>query len=203
MMRSFAAALLFLVYAQAVPLVIRSSSSNADAAATVDFVVLLAANKTHPYQVHAVLADMNMTVGHPNVMQVYNNSAFSGFAVKADAQCQDAMSTMDAIHVMEENVVVSSQVIEREDAVWGLERISLGTSGGSPTAPSADYQYNTPNPGQGVNIYVVDTGIYAQNVDFGGRVQGGFPNNASAVDTDGHGTHVAGESLIVCWTDLD
>src|SRR5262249_33292440 len=62
--------------------------------------------------------------------------------------------------------------------------------------PDATSSYTYPNTASSVTAYVIDTGIYAANSDFGGRVGpgqnfvGSDPNNTT--DCNGHGTHVAG-----------
>lgn len=70
-------------------------------------------------------------------------------------------------------------------APWPLDRID-GTKDGSYTYGSS---------GEGVRIYIVDTGVDASHPDFGGRVADGFDafgENLDQVDCHGHGTHVAG-----------
>lgn len=73
--------------------------------------------------------------------------------------------------------------------LWGLDRTDQ-------VAATLDGQYNYPDSaGSGVRIYVVDTGVQADNPQFSGRIIPGFDatgsNNAS-IDCHGHGTHVAG-----------
>jgi hypothetical protein len=71
---------------------------------------------------------------------------------------------------------------------WGLDRIdqrALPLSG----------SYTYPSDGNGVTAYVIDTGILASHVDFGGRVRAGFSainEGRGTVDCNGHGTHVTG-----------
>lgn len=73
-------------------------------------------------------------------------------------------------------------------ATWGLDRIDQH---GMPL--SNTYNYN--KTGTGVNVYVIDTGIRATHVDFGGRVTLDFDSvgdGQNGNDCQGHGTHVAG-----------
>ncbi len=72
---------------------------------------------------------------------------------------------------------------------WGLDRIdqrNLPFNNG----------YSYPNTGAGINVYIIDSGVYA-NSDFGGRVNssGGYTavnDGYGTSDCNGHGTHVAG-----------
>lgn len=72
---------------------------------------------------------------------------------------------------------------------WGLDRIDQ-------TALPMDSTYNYPtSAGEGVRVYVVDTGVMASNPDFAGRVLPGadmLGQGLEAADCHGHGTHVAG-----------
>jgi subtilisin family serine protease len=73
---------------------------------------------------------------------------------------------------------------------WGLDRLD----GPSVTR---DGIYNPPRTGQGVHLFLLDTGLYAQHQDFAGRVGAGFDATAVTGTTDdcgswSHGSHVAG-----------
>jgi cerevisin len=76
--------------------------------------------------------------------------------------------------------------------LWGLSRIS---SVDRPNYPYAKYFYNK-GDGEGVDVYVVDTGVYLEHSEFEGRAYHGFTANGvrseGDVDKNGHGTHVAG-----------
>ena len=56
------------------------------------------------------------------------------------------------------------------------------------------YTFSCPGLGQGVDIYVLDTGIFAEHIEFENRVADGIsfvPGDESVADTMGHGTHCA------------
>lgn len=55
------------------------------------------------------------------------------------------------------------------------------------------YQYD-PNGGEGVKVYVIDTGVNVDHIDFGGRASWGHtvPNGDLDSDGNGHGSHCAG-----------
>ncbi|MCJ1473894.1 serine protease [Lambiella insularis] len=86
----------------------------------------------------------------------------------------------------------SSDDIETEkNAPWGLARISHRNSLSFSTFNK--YLY-TADGGEGVDVYVIDTGTNIDHVDFEGRASWGktIPANDQDVDGNGHGTHCSG-----------
>ena len=159
--------------------------------APIEHVVLLGPDHQAPHHIHTVLAELQLTPDHDDVLHVYNNSAFKGFALYADRQRCSSLANMSSVAVLEKNAKVHKSVLTRSPAPWGLERISLGTAGSSQIGLNSSYSYNNVTLGKGVDIYMIDTGLYTENVDFGGRATMAWPNS-SIVGTDGHGTHTAG-----------
>jgi len=90
---------------------------------------------------------------------------------------------------MKTSGAISKRALTTEsNAPWGLGRISHTAKG------STNYIYDT-TAGSGTCSYVLDTGIYTANNDFGGRAT--FLANFDTTDNSnndllGHGTHVAG-----------
>eukprot|EP01059_Diplonema_ambulator_P030427 TRINITY_DN520_c0_g1_i5.p1 TRINITY_DN520_c0_g1~~TRINITY_DN520_c0_g1_i5.p1 ORF type:complete len:468 (+),score=144.97 TRINITY_DN520_c0_g1_i5:32-1405(+) len=74
------------------------------------------------------------------------------------------------------------------EAGWGLRALHT-VDGGIAEA----YMYNATG-GEGVVVYVLDTGVRCSHTVFNGRCEWGanFAPNTTDTDVDGHGTHVAG-----------
>ncbi|KAG8885737.1 subtilisin-like serine protease [Tulasnella sp. 332] len=80
-------------------------------------------------------------------------------------------------------------------ATWGLQRISsaLGLiSNSDPTALTYTYRFN-PDAGEGVDVYVIDTGVLVTHNEFGGRAKMVYTTpGLNQTDDNGHGSHVSG-----------
>ncbi|KAF9970598.1 hypothetical protein BGZ73_006664 [Actinomortierella ambigua] len=79
-------------------------------------------------------------------------------------------------------------MIQKNSPSWGLPRVSQRN-----LPLNADYFYPK-QAGEGVDVYVIDTGINIHHVDFQGRARWGTNTVPGTPDTDenGHGTFVAG-----------
>ena len=78
-----------------------------------------------------------------------------------------------------------------KNAPWGLARVSHRDSLSFSTFNK--YLYAA-DGGEGVDVYVIDTGTNVEHVDFEGRAEWGktIPANDEDVDGNGHGTHCSG-----------
>ncbi len=78
-----------------------------------------------------------------------------------------------------------------KNAPWGLARISHRDSLSLGTF--SKYLYSS-DGGEGVDVYIIDTGTNVKHVDFEGRAHWGktIPANDEDLDGNGHGTHCSG-----------
>ena len=74
----------------------------------------------------------------------------------------------------------------QSNATWGLDRIDLHNL-------PLNNTYTWDATGNGVNAYIIDSGILYSNQEFGGRAKFAYDAfEGDGVDRHGHGTHVAG-----------
>ncbi|KAF9049153.1 hypothetical protein BJ165DRAFT_1464594, partial [Panaeolus papilionaceus] len=83
-------------------------------------------------------------------------------------------------------------LVNQTDAPWGLARVSSKRMLFSmpDTALSFTYMYHS-SGGACSDIYIVDTGINTDHIDFGGRSRWGVTITGRTSDENGHGTHCA------------
>ncbi|KAI0366725.1 hypothetical protein BV20DRAFT_971453 [Pilatotrama ljubarskyi] len=123
-----------------------------------------------------------------------------GYAGKFSEATIEQLRQMPEVEYVEKDQIVRTLEVERievekhatqKGAPWGLARIShreklkFGTF--------TKYEYDS-DGGEGVDVYVIDTGINVDHVEFEGRASWGatIPKNDEDLDGNGHGTHCAG-----------
>jgi len=153
----------------------------------------------------AHISDLQMRFFETNaeeseVSHRYNIGTFIGFAAKLNKQMLTEQLSHPNVQYIEADQVFSINyeqdkearaplaVATQTGATWGLARIwhtdlPVGTT----------YVYNT-GAGNGVDVYVIDTGILTTHTDFGGRATAVYNaiTNEANTDLNGHGTHCAG-----------
>ncbi|KAI1424877.1 peptidase S8/S53 domain-containing protein [Xylaria sp. FL1777] len=143
--------------------------------------------------VHASSLTRRSTAG---IEKTYSIEDFNAYAVEMDeatlakikASPQVAEVEQDQVwHLFDEVHEVSERsLVTQTGSTWGLGTISHKSSG------STSYVYDN-SAGAGTFAYIVDTGLLTTHNQFGGR--GSYGYNAVGgqnIDSNGHGTHVAG-----------
>ncbi|KAL6454812.1 RRT12 Subtilase-type proteinase RRT12 [Candida maltosa Xu316] len=133
---------------------------------------------------------------HLQVRDIISNSIaigeFKGFSGKFSKDIIDRLKRCPFVQDITEDIMFNAFDFEiQEDAPRHLARISRRKR----MKPNKQYSYMYDNDfqGQGVNAYVIDSGIDVDHPEFEGRAFAGhdFTHEGSG-DNNGHGTHVAG-----------
>ncbi|KAF7306691.1 hypothetical protein MIND_00460800 [Mycena indigotica] len=131
----------------------------------------------------APLADDVFSISH-----VYEHT--NGYAGRFSQLAVEHLRTMPEVDFIERDQVVRIQETQKL-APWGLARVSHRKKLSLGTFTRYDYD---PSGGDGVDVYVIDTGININHEEFQGRASWGatIPQNDVDEDGNGHGTHCAG-----------
>lgn len=114
--------------------------------------------------------------------------AVKGFSGRLSAATIEEFRRNPKVKYIEQNQVIKIVAIQ-ESATWGIDRID------QPNLPLSTSYNNFDRTGSTVDVYIFDTGVRSDHIEFGGRVSTGYSAIAGQVETsdgNGHGTHVAG-----------
>ncbi|MGY0232148.1 S8 family serine peptidase [Longispora urticae] len=123
-----------------------------------------------------------------SVNHVYDQ-VLKGFSVSMSAAQARRLAADPAVDYVEQVQTRRASDTQNNPPSWGIDRVDQ-----QDLPLSASYTYPA-NAGQGVTVYVIDTGINANHQNFTGRVKPGkdfVDNDDNPSDCAGHGTHVAG-----------
>jgi len=116
----------------------------------------------------------------------------NGFVSDVDDDALAALRANPDVESISEDGVVSIAATQT-NAPWGLGRIDQAAKLSPANAAALNHSYTYDDTaGAGVDVYVIDTGIYTAHSDFGGRASWGISYVSETTDGHGHGTHCAG-----------
>lgn len=113
--------------------------------------------------------------------------AVKGFSAEMTEDAANELSKDPSVLFVEEDSYISIDAVQN-NAPWGLDRVDQRN-----VPLNTSYQYM--KTGNGVHVYVVDTGIRASHSEFSGRATADYDSmydGQNGNDCHGHGTHVAG-----------
>ncbi len=125
---------------------------------------------------------------HKGTLKHLYRSALKGFAVQNISEAAAAAIANDPRVLRVEADQIMTAIATQSPATWGIDRIDQN-------ALPLDINYTYNNDGSNVTVYIIDTGINFNHIDFGGRASRGVDEvtvGGSAADCNGHGTHVSG-----------
>ncbi|QXJ26652.1 S8 family peptidase [Actinomadura graeca] len=124
-------------------------------------------------------------------VQAVFSAVLRGFAADMTAKQAARLAADPAVRYVQKSVVVHTADGTRAGGSqsnppsWGIDRVD----------GKQDRVYNYPRGGNGVTVYVLDTGVRISHQTFEGRAVDGYDfvdKDTTAQDCHGHGTHVAG-----------
>jgi subtilisin family serine protease len=129
----------------------------------------------------------------PEQVHQYNLPTFKGFSLKLPQSFVGNEEDLKAMLGEEVAYIQQDQKVhtyaEQTNAIWNLRRLSSAEK----TVITDPYQYPD-SAGNGVDVYIIDSGIKISHSEFQGRAIWGQNFSDDGIDRDelGHGTHVAG-----------
>ncbi len=128
---------------------------------------------------------MTRGLGGARPDHIYKHT-IKGFSIKAPEAAIRGLLNNPKVKYIEQDQVASINAVTQTGATWGLDRVDQ-------RALPLNGNYTYISTGSTVDAYIFDTGILPGHNEFGGRVVSGYDAfGGNTIDTNGHGTHVAG-----------
>lgn len=154
-----------------------------------DFIIILKSNPSYILNSKQKLIQKisDSEKNYATIKNIYSN-CINGFSATLSPFALEEFLLDDSVINIEKDQIAYTQTFQ-ENPIWNLDRIDQTTN-------NLNNLYNTGNlDGNNIHIYILDTGININHIEFLGRVGNSisFVNDKNGfLDCNGHGTHCAG-----------
>jgi subtilisin family serine protease len=160
------------------------------------YIITYHTNTTHEEAARhwSLIESHGITIKHK-----YALGSFTGFSAEiTDEEVLSALKEDPLVFAIDANGFAYTQqqqpceTLQSATPSWGLARISH--EGDVAGGIKNDYRHSGKHDGNGVEVFVIDTGIMTTHHDFQGRAKWGiaYADGGTENDGNGHGTHCAG-----------
>lgn len=146
------------------------------------YIVVLAGQRS---QAQTRVATQSLAASYDVEVKDEYDASIKGFSANMSEDQAKKLAADSRVAYVQQNQKIT---VAQDNPPWGLDRVDQRDL-------PLDKKFEPSTDAKNVNVYIIDTGIYAKHQDFGDRASVGTDtvgDGQNGVDCMGHGSHVAG-----------